>query len=134
MNATYIGGPTAIIEMGGFRFITDPTFDPAGSLYFYAGGKLSLEKLQGPSALNIGKIDFILLSHDQHPDNLDNAGRKLLMDATNTFTTKSGSKRLGGKSIGLNPWESHSLTTPDGSVITITATPARHGPAGIEPF
>ncbi len=48
MNAIYIGGPTAIIEMGGFRFITDPTFDPAGSLYFYAGGKLSLEKLQGP--------------------------------------------------------------------------------------
>ncbi len=37
MNAIYIGGPTAIIEMGGFRFITDPTFDPAGSLYFYAG-------------------------------------------------------------------------------------------------
>jgi L-ascorbate metabolism protein UlaG (beta-lactamase superfamily) len=135
MNAIYIGGPTAIIEMGGFRFITDPTFDPAGSLYFYAGGKLSLEKLQGPSEVNIGKIDFVLLSHDQHADNLDNSGRKLLIEATHTFTTKAGSKRLGGTSIiGLDPWESYSLTTPDGSVITITATPARHGPAGIEPI
>jgi len=134
MNAIYIGGPTAIIEMGGFRFITDPTFDPAGSLYFYAGGKLSLEKLQGPSELNIGKIDFVLLSHDQHPDNLDNSGRKLLIEATNTFTTKAGSKRLGGKSIGLDPWDCRLLTAPDGSAITITATPARHGPAGIEPI
>lgn len=134
MNAIYIGGPTAIIETGGFRFITDPTFDPAGSLYFYNGGKLSLEKIQGPSESNIGKIDFVLLSHDQHPDNLDNSGRKLLNEATLTFTTKAGSKRLGGRSIGLAPWESHSLKTPDGSEITITATPARHGPAGIEPI
>jgi L-ascorbate metabolism protein UlaG (beta-lactamase superfamily) len=134
MEATYIGGPTAIIEMGGFRFITDPTFDPAGSHYSLAGGKVTLEKLQGPSELNIGKIDFVLLSHDQHPDNLDNAGRKLLVEATNTFTTIAGSKRLGGTSVGLNPGESHSLTAPDGSVITITATPARHGPAGIVPI
>ena len=64
MNAIYIGGPTVVIEMGGYRFITDPTFDPAGSLYFLAGGKLSLEKLQGPSEVNIGKIDFVLLRHD----------------------------------------------------------------------
>jgi hypothetical protein len=25
-----IGGPTAIIEIGGLRVITDPTFDPPG--------------------------------------------------------------------------------------------------------
>jgi L-ascorbate metabolism protein UlaG (beta-lactamase superfamily) len=134
MNATYIGGPTAIIELGGFRFITDPTFDPAGSHYSLAGGKVNLEKLQSPSDVNIGKIDFVLLSHDQHPDNLDNAGRKLLVEAAYTITTKAGSKRLGGTSIGLDPWETYSVTTPDGSVITITATPARHGPAGIEPI
>jgi L-ascorbate metabolism protein UlaG (beta-lactamase superfamily) len=134
MNATYIGGPTAIIEVGGFRFITDPTFDPAGSHYSLAGGKVNLEKIQGPSEVNIGKIDFVLLSHDQHPDNLDNSGRKLLAEATHTFITKAGSKRLGGTSIGLDPWESHSLTAPDGSQITVTATPARHGPAGIEPI
>ena len=134
MKAVYIGGPTAIIEMGGFRFITDPTFDPAGSHYSLASGKVILEKLQGPSVVNIGKIDFVLLSHDQHADNLDNAGRKILAEATRTFTTKAGSKRLGGTSVGLDPWETYSVTTPDRSVITITVTPARHGPAGIEPI
>lgn len=27
---THIGGPTAMIEVGGIRLLTDPTFDPAG--------------------------------------------------------------------------------------------------------
>lgn len=30
---TYIGGPTALLEFGGLRFVTDPTFDPAGTAY-----------------------------------------------------------------------------------------------------
>ena len=133
INALYIGGPTVIIEMGGFRFITDPTFDPVGSSYSLGGGTVILEKSQGPAKTDIGKIDFVLLSHDQHADNLDNAGRILLNEVAHTFTTKAGSKRLGGTSIGLDPWKSHSLTSPNGTAITITATPARHGPAGIEP-
>jgi len=27
----HIGGPTAMIEVGGIRLLTDPTFDPAGA-------------------------------------------------------------------------------------------------------
>jgi L-ascorbate metabolism protein UlaG (beta-lactamase superfamily) len=33
VRITYIGGPTALIEFGGLRLLTDPTFDPAGSTY-----------------------------------------------------------------------------------------------------
>lgn len=132
ISATYIGGPTALIEIGGFRFITDPTFDPAGSHYSLAGGVVNLEKTQGPAITNIGKIDFVLLSHDQHPDNLDKAGKLLLTEVSHTFTTKAAFERLSGKSIGLDPWENHIVSAPDGSNIMITATPARHGPAGIE--
>ena len=29
VSVTYIGGPTALIEIGGVRLLTDPTFDPA---------------------------------------------------------------------------------------------------------
>ena len=28
-NITYIGGPTALLEVGGLRLLTDPGFDPA---------------------------------------------------------------------------------------------------------
>jgi L-ascorbate metabolism protein UlaG (beta-lactamase superfamily) len=45
------------------------------------------------------------------------------------FTTPDGAERLGGNAVGLAPWERTELTTPDGGVLQITATPARHGPA-----
>jgi len=33
LKLTYIGGPTALLELGGLRILTDPTFDPAGGEY-----------------------------------------------------------------------------------------------------
>jgi L-ascorbate metabolism protein UlaG (beta-lactamase superfamily) len=30
LRITHIGGPTALIEIGAWRLLTDPTFDPAG--------------------------------------------------------------------------------------------------------
>src|SRR5215813_10310578 len=132
LKVLYLGGPTAIFETCGYRFMTDPTLDATGSSYSIGGGAVILEKIQSPSKSDTGKIDFVLLSHDQHPDNLDNAGRDLLKTVDHVFTTKAGAGRLGGNSIGLEPWESYSLTAPDDSIISITATPARHGPAGIE--
>ena len=132
IRATYIGGPTVILEVFGIRFITDPTFDPAGTKYSLAGGKVNLEKLQSPGTSEIGHIDYVLLSHDQHSDNLDQGGRALLDTVNKVFTTKAGFTRLGGMSMGLDPWESHTIFLSGDRSITITATPARHGPAGIE--
>ena len=34
-----IGGPTALIEVGGWRLLTDPTFDPPGRQYTFGWGK-----------------------------------------------------------------------------------------------
>ena len=33
LRITYIGGPTALLELAGLRLLTDPTFDPAGTEY-----------------------------------------------------------------------------------------------------
>ncbi len=129
-QATYIGGPTAILEIGGLRLMTDPTLDPAGGVYHL--GSLTVEKTKGPATVDIGRIDMVLLSHDQHFDNLDNAGRQLLQTVSRTYTTEAGAARLKGTSIGLAPWQSDTVTTPDGTILEITATPARHGPAGTE--
>jgi L-ascorbate metabolism protein UlaG (beta-lactamase superfamily) len=30
VRLTHIGGPTVLIEAGGWRLLTDPTFDPPG--------------------------------------------------------------------------------------------------------
>jgi L-ascorbate metabolism protein UlaG (beta-lactamase superfamily) len=72
----------------------------------------------------------VLLSHDQHADNLDTAGRSLLAGAAVTITTQAGAHRLGTGARGLAPWSSTTLQAPGRTPIEITATPCRHGPPG----
>jgi L-ascorbate metabolism protein UlaG (beta-lactamase superfamily) len=97
---------------------------------------VTLTKTSRPAlaVADIGPIDAVLLSHDQHADNLDNSGRELLRTAPRVFTTTVGAKRLGGNAEGLAPWQSVNLTKAGGKSVQITAAPARHGPAGIEPL
>src|SRR3954454_11609828 len=93
---TYIGGPTALIEIGPLRLLTDPTFDPAGTQY--PTPAYTLLKSQPPAVPveALGRIDAILLSHDHHADNLDHAGRAVLAAAGRVLTTIAGAARLGG--------------------------------------
>jgi L-ascorbate metabolism protein UlaG (beta-lactamase superfamily) len=129
VRLTHIGGPTVLIEVGGWRLLTDPTFDPPGKRYFFGWGTVS-RKLAGPAvaARDLPPIDAVLLSHDHHGDNLDPAGRALLPSAGVVVTTASGAQRLGGSARGLEPWQSTRLEAPDRPAIEITATPCRHGP------
>jgi len=125
LRLTHIGGPTVLIEAGGRRLLTDPTFDAPGRRYTFGWGSSS-RKLAGPAiaAADVGPLDAVLLSHDHHGDNLDDAGRALLPGAGAVVTTVAGAKRLGGGARGLAPWETAVL---DGG-IRVTATPCRHGP------
>jgi L-ascorbate metabolism protein UlaG (beta-lactamase superfamily) len=133
LRITLIGGPTALIEPGPFRLLTDPTFDAPGE---YRLPYVTLKKISYPAIAleKIGPIDAVLLSHDQHSDNLDNSGRAFLRKVARVLTTVTGAKRLGGRAEGLAPWETRELAKPEGSSLQVTATPARHGPAGIEPL
>ncbi len=45
---TYLGGATFIIEVGPFRFLTDPGFDPEGTEKSEGPGH-DLKKVMGPS-------------------------------------------------------------------------------------
>ncbi len=129
LRLTHIGGPTVLIEVGGWRLLTDPTFDPPGRSYRFGWGTGS-RKLAGPAieASELGAIDAVLLSHDHHDDNLDPAGRALLPAAGIVVTTASGAKRRGGDARGLEPWATTTLEAPDRRRIEVTATPCRHGP------
>jgi hypothetical protein len=93
---THIGGPTTLIEVEGWRLLTDPTFDPPGRRYAFGWGTGS-RKLIGPAvaAADIGLVDAVLLTHDHHGDNLDDAGRALLPTVGRVVTTVPGARRLG---------------------------------------
>jgi L-ascorbate metabolism protein UlaG (beta-lactamase superfamily) len=130
------GGPTTVIGYGGLRLVTDPTFDPPGEYPMPLPGDHKLVKTE-PSpvtAADLGRVDAVLLSHDEHDDNLDNAGRTFLPEVPVVFTTVSGASRLGGNAQGLAFWRSAEIKRPDGGTVTVTGVPARHGPVGCEPI
>jgi L-ascorbate metabolism protein UlaG (beta-lactamase superfamily) len=136
MRMTHLGGPTVLLEVAGWRILTDPTFDAPGRRYKFGWGTAST-KLEAPamSAAAVGPVDAVLLTHDHHADNLDDAGRTMLADAPTIVTTRSGAARLGGVARGLAAGEVSVLGGGDGRPpITVTATPCRHGPPFSRPI
>ena len=125
-----VGGPTLLIEIGGLSVHTDPTFDPPGS---YPVGQRTLTKTMAPAIdrAALGHVELVLLSHDQHPDNLDDAGRQLLSEVPTVLSTPEAAARLPAVR-GLGTWQEVQIARPDGSMLNVVAVPARHGPNGTE--
>jgi L-ascorbate metabolism protein UlaG (beta-lactamase superfamily) len=120
-----VGGPTAILEYGGLRWLTDPALSPPGQ---YAG----LTKLTGP-AVDLTEqepIDVVLLSHHHHSDNLDPAGRAFLPSAGRVLSTTKAAEELDGNVLGMEPWSEIELESPRGGAVKVTAVHAQHGPDG----
>jgi L-ascorbate metabolism protein UlaG (beta-lactamase superfamily) len=59
-KVTVVGGPTALIEYAGLRWLTDPTFSEPGEYE-------NLVKTTSPalSVDQLGQVDVVLLSHDE---------------------------------------------------------------------
>ncbi|WP_040733210.1 MBL fold metallo-hydrolase [Nocardia tenerifensis] len=125
LDVLHIGGPTVRLRYAGLTFLTDPTFDEPGDY----PGPVTLHKLTGPAVPvdQVGAVDVVLLSHDEHADNLDNSGREFLKTAGTVLSTPGAAERINGVR-GLENWES--VTIGD---VTITGVPALHGPEGCEP-
>lgn len=119
-----VGGPTVRVRYAGLTVLTDPTFDDPGG---YPPSPLVKTTPPALTADAVGPVDLVLLSHDQHPDNLDRAGAALLADVPVVLSTPLAAQRLAGV-VGLEAWASVRV----GRVV-VTAVPARHGPPGIEP-
>ena len=130
VRRTLVGGPAGLIELAGWRILTDPTFDAPGRTYGFGLGTSST-KTSGPAVDPdlLGMIDAVLLSHDHHADNLDDRGRALLPTAAAVVTTASGQRRLGQPHVrGLRAGEETTLQAPGRPPLRVTATPCRHGP------
>ncbi|KAL4755825.1 MBL fold metallo-hydrolase [Aspergillus foveolatus] len=127
LKITHIGTATAILEINGVNMLTDPFFSPAGSS-FSITDDLSLVVDDDP-ALRLDQlpvIDAILLSHEDHVDNLDDLGRRLL-DGRLVFTTTDGAKNLSPRPgvHGFKPWEKLHIPIA-GKKFTVIGTPTKH--------
>ncbi|MEU1532069.1 MBL fold metallo-hydrolase [Streptomyces fagopyri] len=121
-----LGGPTALIEIGGLRLLTDPAFEPpgpaAGGTRTVAGPRCSAADVEA-----MGPLHAVLLSHGRYADSLGVAGERLLATVPVTFTTTCAANRLGGTAVGLRPWYHLTLARPDGGCLKVTATASRGG-------
>ncbi|QFZ77745.1 MBL fold metallo-hydrolase [Streptomyces fagopyri] len=121
-----LGGPTALIEIGGLRLLTDPAFEPPGraadGTRTAAGPRCSAADVEA-----MGPLHAVLLSHGRYADSLGAAGERLLATVPVTFTTTCTADRLGGTAVGLRPWYHLTLARPDGGCLKVTATAARDG-------
>ncbi|KAH7009043.1 beta-lactamase superfamily domain-containing protein [Macrophomina phaseolina] len=142
LTITHIGTATAILNIDGVNLLTDPVFCKAGTKH-YVGNVVAkalgtseepevyLESTTGPALelKDLPHIDTILLSHEDHADNLDPEGRTLLNGRT-TVTTPDGARNLKPRPAhALRPWETHTFSF-GGKPLEITGTPCQHIPGG----
>ncbi|KAB8078736.1 Zn-dependent hydrolases of the beta-lactamase protein [Aspergillus leporis] len=129
LNVTHIGTATAVLEINGVNMITDPFFSPAGSKWDITE-KLAVTVTDDPGLRldQLPVIDAVLLSHEDHPDNLDELGRRLL-DGRRVFTTVDGAKNLSPRPAvhGFKPWEKMDVLIA-GKKFQIIGTPTQHVP------
>jgi L-ascorbate metabolism protein UlaG (beta-lactamase superfamily) len=131
VTITHIDTACVLININGFKIVTDPTLDKKdGFLPQYVSKPLAFSKKYYDPALSndeIGKVDLVLLSHDHHSDNLDKKGRAFIKTVKTVLSTKDAVKRLkNDNTIGLDNWEEYSLETEKVPQLKITAIPAQH--------
>ncbi|WP_435887148.1 hypothetical protein [Streptomyces antimycoticus] len=92
------------------RIVSDPTFDEAGPHGY-------LTKTAGPAVDEdgVGPVDLVPISHDTHPDNLDERGRAFAKTARLVLGT--------GVFGGFTPLIALSLTTSTGNQLAGVAYP-----------
>jgi L-ascorbate metabolism protein UlaG (beta-lactamase superfamily) len=127
LRVTWLGHSTLLLEIDGYRVLTDPVWGPRASPSRFAGPK----RFQPvPVKLrNLPPLDAVIVSHD-HYDHLDYPSVRALAKRDVPFVTSLG---VGAhlESWGVNPariveldwWESYRLPR---SELEITAAPSQH--------
>jgi L-ascorbate metabolism protein UlaG (beta-lactamase superfamily) len=127
LRATWLGHSSVLLEMEGYRVLTDPVWGP----------RASPSRLIGPKRFQpvpvrlraMPPLDLVVISHD-HYDHLDYPTIRELARQPVPFVTSLGvGAHLEGwgvppeRIVELDWWESH--TVPD-TGLTVTAAPSQH--------
>ena len=130
----FIGTATVLIRYQGLTILTDPNFLRKGE-QVHLGYGLSAQRQTNP-AIEFDKlppIDLVILSH-MHDDHFDKLVQERLNRNTPIVSTREASealKRLGFQQrFALSDWDRLEVTKGD-TRVRVTATPGRHGAAGV---
>jgi L-ascorbate metabolism protein UlaG (beta-lactamase superfamily) len=127
LRATWLGHSTVLLEIDGWRVLTDPVWGPRASPTRFAGPKRFQPVPVSMSELP--RLDAVLVSHD-HYDHLDFTTMRLLRRVNVPIVTSLG---VGAhlEAMGIAPeriveldwWESHRIPGTD---VTFAAVPSQH--------
>ena len=127
LRATWLGHSTVLIEIDGFRVLTDPVWGPRASPSTLIGPKRFQPVPVPLSAMPL--IDLVVISHD-HYDHLDYPTiRELALMGVPFVTSLGVGAHLEAWGVPaeriteLDWWQSHTLP---GSELTVTAAPSQH--------
>ena len=124
LNATWLGHSSLLLNIDGFRLLSDPVFDKRVSVLGPSryNGAVPLQIAQLPS------VDVVLISHD-HYDHLNKSSIKELNEKTSHFVVALGvGARLAAWGIPhakireLDWWQELRINED----LTIVSTPAQH--------
>ena len=130
----FIGTATVLIRYQGFTILTDPNFLHKGD-HVHLGYGLTSERKTNPAISfdQLPPIDLVVLSHF-HGDHFDQLVQKRLDRAVPIVSTRQATgslEKLGFTRVtGLDPWDWLEVSK-GGNRLRVTATPGRHGPAGV---
>lgn len=133
ISLTHISTASVLLHLGPLTFITDPVFDSINTTYPVPSSAIVLQKLHSPALRlsDLPHIDAVLLSHEDHADNLDPSGR-ILLNGRRVFTTSAGKEALAPRPsvFSLDPWEIINAKFPGVEDLKIEGTPCQHLPGG----
>ena len=133
-SVQFIGTATVLIRYQGFTILTDPNFLHKGD-HVHLGYGLTSERKTNPAIAfdDLPAIDLVVLSHF-HGDHFDQLVQKRLNRAVQIVSTRQAAAsldKLGFTRVtGLDPWDRLEVTKGEAR-LRVTATPGRHGPAGV---
>jgi L-ascorbate metabolism protein UlaG (beta-lactamase superfamily) len=127
LRVTWLGHSTTLIEIGGYRVLTDPVWGPRASPSRLIGPK-RFQPVPVPLRA-LREVDLVVITHD-HYDHLDYATIRQLVSSPVPVVTSLGVgahlERWGislERIIELDWWEAYRLPHGD---LTVTAAPAQH--------
>jgi L-ascorbate metabolism protein UlaG (beta-lactamase superfamily) len=127
LRATWLGHSTVLLEIGGYRVLTDPVWGPRASPSRLVGPK-RFQPVPVPIR-SLPPIDLIVVSHD-HYDHLDYPTICEFAKLGVPFVTSLGVGAhleawgvAAERIVELDWWESHALPGTD---LSVTAAPSQH--------
>lgn len=127
LRATWLGHSTVLVEIDGWRVLTDPVWGPRASPSRFVGPK-RFQPVPVPMS-DLPPLDAALISHD-HYDHLDFSTLRLLRRMSVPIITSLGVGAhleafgiAAERIVELDWWESHRLPGTD---LTLTASPSQH--------